>query len=84
MPTYLVESYAANLPERIDDVCERARLAAELAANVGYLRTTFLPDDEVALHLFEARSAEALREAVSSAGLEHERIVEAVEPSGER
>jgi hypothetical protein len=81
MPTYLVESYAANRPERIDDVREHARLAAELATNVAYLRTTFLPDDEVVLHMFEAPSAEALRVAVSSARLDHERIVEAVEPS---
>jgi hypothetical protein len=80
MPTYLVESYAANRPERVADVCEHARQAAELAPDVGYLRTTFLPDDEVVLHTFEASSAEALRRAVSSAGLEHERIVEAVEP----
>jgi hypothetical protein len=79
MPRYLVESYAANRPDRLADVCEHARQVAELAADVGYLRTTFLPDDEVVLHTFEASSAEALRQAVSSAGLEHERIVEAVE-----
>lgn len=80
MPRFLVESYAPNRPERIDDVCRRARLAAELAADVGYVRTTFLPDDEVVLHLFEARSADELRAAVSEAGLEHDRIVDAIEP----
>jgi hypothetical protein len=80
MPRYLVESYAANRPERFDDVHERARLAAELGSNVEHVRTTFVPHDEVVLHIFDARSEETLRDAVGRAGLDHERIVEAVEP----
>lgn len=83
MRNYLVESYAANREGAIDDVHARARLAAELGANVDYVRTTFLPDDEVVLHMFQARSAAALERAVQLAGLEHERIVEAVERSAD-
>jgi len=79
MPRYLVESYAANAPEGFDDVRERARLAAELDASVEHVRTTFVPDDEVVLHIFDARSEETLRDAVGRAGLDHERIVEAVD-----
>jgi hypothetical protein len=79
MPRYLVESYAANRPERFDALHENARLAAELGANVEHVRTTFVPDDEVVLHIFDAHSEESLRDAVGRAGLEHERIVEAVD-----
>lgn len=81
MPTFLVESYAAYRDDRLDAVCERARLAAALGTNVDYVRTTFLPEDEVVLHVFEAGSSAALHEAVGLAKLDHERIVEAVEPS---
>jgi hypothetical protein len=79
MPSYIVESYAANRAEAIEAVRERAYVAAKLGTNVRYVRTTFLPGDEVVLHMFEAGSAEALRHAARLAGLEHERIVEAVE-----
>jgi hypothetical protein len=77
MPSYLVESYAAG--SVVDDQRERARLAADIGTGVRYVRTTFLPGDETVLHLFEACSAEALREAASAAALTYERIVEAVE-----
>jgi hypothetical protein len=77
MQSYLVESYAAN--SRVEDQRERAQLAAEVGTGVRYIRTTFLPDDETLLHVFEAESAEAVREAVRVASLPYERIVEAVE-----
>jgi hypothetical protein len=50
---------------------------------VRYVRTTFLPGDETVLHLFEARSSDALRNAARNAALPYERIVEAVEDSAE-
>ena len=84
MPSYLVETYAANRVEAIEDMRERAHVAAELGASVRYVRTTFLPGDEDVLPMFEAHSAEALRRAARLAGLEHERIVEAVERTGRR
>ena len=77
MQSYLVESYAAN--SGVEDQRERARLAAEVGEGVRYIRTTFLPGDETLLHLFEAESPEAIREAVRVAALPYERIVEAVE-----
>ena len=80
MQSYLVESYAAN--SSVEDQRERAQLAAEVGTGVRHVRTTFLPGDETLLHVFEAESAEAVREAVHVAELPHERIVEAVE--GER
>ena len=77
MPSYLVESYAAG--SVVEHQRERAKLAAELGTGIRYVRTTFLPDDETVLHVFEAGSAEDLRRAAGLAALQHERIVEAVE-----
>jgi len=84
MPTYLVEAYGANHDDALADARERALRAAELAGGVRFVRTTFLPADETILHVFEAPSAEALRDAVKRAALTYERIVEAVERAGER
>jgi hypothetical protein len=79
MPSFLVEAYAAE--SIVEDQRRRARRAADLVPGIRYVRTTFLPGDETLLHLFEATSAEALREAACDAALEYERIVEAVEGS---
>jgi hypothetical protein len=42
------------------------------------VRSSFLPADELCLHLIEAESAEAAGEASRRAGMAPERIVEAV------
>ena len=81
MPKYLVESYVAASATAFEDACRRARRTAELSADVGYVRTTFVPGDEIVLHLFEASSAEALDAAGRRAGLQFERIVEAMDDS---
>jgi hypothetical protein len=81
VPTYIVESYGAD--GAIADQRARARLVAELGAGIRYVRTTFVPDDETVLHVFEAGSAEALRQAANGAELTVDRIVEAIEGSGE-
>ncbi len=77
MKSYLVESYVARSPAALESSREKARKTAELGAAVLYVRSTYLPEDEVALHLFEAPSIEALEEAGRRAALEFERIVEA-------
>ncbi|HEY7602725.1 MAG TPA: nickel-binding protein [Gaiellaceae bacterium] len=78
MPSYLVESYVAG-SGAVDDARERARRAAEVGRGVRYVRTTFLPGDETILHVFEAASPDAVRDAAHDAALPYERIVEAVE-----
>jgi hypothetical protein len=82
MLSYLVESYAAE--DVVEDHRERARRTAELGTGVRYIRSTFLPGEETVLHLFEAASPDALREAARRAALSYERIVEALERAGER
>jgi hypothetical protein len=83
MPNYLVESYLADTPAAVEEARERARSLADDGDGVRYVRTTFLPDDETVLHVFEAASAEALERAARLAALEYERIVEAVERSAD-
>jgi hypothetical protein len=83
MPHYLVESYLANSPAAVEDARERARSIGDGEAGIRYVRTTFVPEDEVVLHMFEAPSAEALDEAGRLAALTYERIVEAVEEPAE-
>jgi hypothetical protein len=82
MPTYLVESYGPNRDDALRDARERAARAAQLGVGVHYVRTTFVPDDETVLHVFEAASADDLRRAAALAALQHERIVEAKEGRG--
>jgi len=48
---------------------------------VRYIRTTFLPDDETLVHLFETPSVEVLDDAGRRAALPFRRMVEAVEGS---
>ena len=83
VPSYLVEAYLADSPAAIDDSRDRARAMDDEDAGVRYVRTTFLPEDEVVLHIFEAPSAEAVDAASRRAAFVHERIVEVVEESSD-
>ena len=83
MPSYLVECYVPNsrsreLPETAARVREAAQALTAEGARVRYLRSTFLPSDELCLHLFEADSADRVGEASMRAGIQPERVVEAV------
>ena len=81
MPRYVVESYTTG--SAVEEACRRARLAAEQDAGVRYVRTTFLREEEMVLHVFEAPSAATLEDAGRRAALQFERIVEAIEASAE-
>ena len=82
MPTFIVESYGAE--SAVADQRTRAAEAAELGAEIRYIRTTIVPGDQTLLHLFEAASPDALRGAVALAGLDCDRIVEVVESRPDR
>jgi uncharacterized protein DUF4242 len=79
MPSYLVESYVTDSAAAVEHARQRARAVEDERAGIRYVRTTFLPGDETILHVFDAPSAEALRQASEVASLDYERIVEAVE-----
>lgn len=84
MPSFIAESY---LPQSrradLQSLAERARRAAETLAGNGrdvtYLRSAFLPEDELCLHWFTASSSAVVAEVASVAALEWDRVVEAVE-----
>ena len=82
MTSFLVETYTPAA-ESLGDATARIRLAVTELSQAGtpvrYLRSIFVPADEMCLYLFEAPSAEAVREASERAGLLPGRIVEAVE-----
>lgn len=73
MPEYLVELYSINANL---DSAVLARLGE--GTSVRYLRSILIPGDETCLHLVEADSAERVAEAFEQAGLNADRIVEAV------
>jgi len=83
MPSYLIESY---LPRRcareLPAVVGRLRRAAETltaeGTRVSHVRSTFLPNDELCLHLLEAESAATVGEASRRAAIEPARVVRAL------
>jgi len=84
MPSYLVESYLSlTRATELAATTSKARQTAEAMSREGipvrHVRATFLAEDEVCLHLFEAPSAEAAGEASRRAAIAYNRIVEAIE-----
>jgi hypothetical protein len=88
VPNYLVESYAPRSGAALDESIARVQLAAKQIAAEGlvlrHIRSTFVPEDEICFHVFEAESPAVVDEVGRRAGLPFERVVEAmpVTPSG--
>ena len=82
MSEFLVEAYVSRVgPRSGPAVADVSHAAAELTAEgrpVRFLRSIFLPEDETCFFLFRAISIDTVREVVRRAGLEFERISEAV------
>ncbi len=83
MREFLAESYLARsaMDEGWPEALQVARAVGLLARGGQTVRLTrcfYLPEDEMALYLFMAESAAAVREAAASSGLRLERVVEAV------
>jgi len=89
MAEFLLEFYVAQTDgAAVERGAERTRLAAEELTREGtpvrYLRSIFVPEDETCFFLYEAASADTVREAAERAELRFERVTEAVaEPRGE-
>ena len=81
MPEFLVEFYVSRQDAGAVERAERARLSADALTREGtpvrYLRAILVPEDETCFLLFEAGSADAVREAAKRAALPFERITEA-------
>ena len=80
MTSYLLEVYtpATAALEPIETAARRAAAAMSASGTpVRYVRSIFVPLDEICFHLLEAPSAEAVHEITARAGIVAQRIVEA-------
>jgi hypothetical protein len=84
MHSYFAEAYVAR--PRANELPaheRRARAAAKELTREGtpirFLRSIFVPLDEICFYVFEATSAEAVGAACDRAALRFERVVEAVD-----
>jgi hypothetical protein len=80
--SFLVEIYAPATGAIA--AIERRILAAsteltQAGTPVRYVRSIFVPEDEICLYLFEADTSDSVREATVRAGISALRIVEALE-----
>ncbi len=88
MPEYLAELYLSRSDRTaLLKEAESARRAAEEVNREGlqvrYVHSIFVPDEETCFFLYEAVSADAVREAARRAALPLERVSEAfTEPKG--
>jgi hypothetical protein len=88
--SYLAESYlaqqrASELPAHKRRVRTAARDLRRQGIPIRFVRSIFVPADELCFYLFEASSSEAVGTACERAALRVQRIVEAVEfGKGER
>ncbi len=84
MRSYLLETYvsrarAGELAEAAVRARDTARRLAAEGRRVRFVRSTFLPSDELGFLTFEAESADVVGEVATRAEFSVERIVEAVE-----
>ena len=78
MPSFILETYVARLPAGgLEDLVARARGATGGTA-VTHVRSYFVPEDDMCMHVFEGPSVAAVRAIAATAGLEPERIVQTV------
>ena len=83
MAEYILELYVSRGdPTAVAAGAELAQAAAEELTREGtpvrYIRAIFVPEDETCFFLYEACSADAVREAAARAGLGAERVIEAL------
>lgn len=83
---FLVEVYTPDATTGFRDAVERVRAATRAmtaeGVRVRYRRALLVREDDTCFHLLEAPSVEAVIETSKRAGLEFERIVEAVDVGG--
>jgi hypothetical protein len=88
VPTYLAESYLPKGQQNgLQEVVRRTRLVVPSllrdGMSVRHVRSTYLPEDEMCIHVFEAESKEAVLALSTRAAVDFDRVVEALEDSAE-
>ena len=85
---YVVEVAVEGGYPDVRRLSTRARAGATASGpRVRFLRTVYVPEDGVCLLIFEARTADAAREAAATAGLSVRQVSPALtlgDPEGER
>lgn len=77
MRTFVVERYVPRPTFRsLPSECARVTSASE-GSEVVYLRSIYLPDDEVSFCLFSGPSADAIVDGLNRANIAFERVLEA-------
>ena len=83
MPCFLVETYLPRPGKARLRSAQRARAAArelaERGTRIRFVRSIYVPDDEICFLVFEAISSDTVEDACKRAALRFERVVEAVE-----
>ena len=78
MPSFILETYVTRLSASgLDELVERAKRATT-GTGVTHLRSYFVPEDDMCMHVFEGPSVASVQAIADSAGLETERIVHSV------
>lgn len=83
MPSFLIEEYlprsrSMELRAAVDRLRRAADSLTAEGTRVRHLRSTFVPSDELCLHLLEAESAATAGEAIRRAAIEPARVVRAL------
>jgi hypothetical protein len=83
VPSFLAETYLARPGKARLRSAQRARAAAKKLAEHGtrirFVRSIYVPNDEICFLVFDSISADAVEDACTRAGIRVERVVEAVE-----
>ena len=89
MPTFIAETFVPQTQaEEIEAATERLsrldRTSGSASGNptVRYVRSTFVPGDEVCFHIFEADTADDVVRVASDLGVRLDRVAEAREGFG--
>jgi Protein of unknown function (DUF4242) len=78
VPSFILETYVARLSaDGLNYLVARAKLATT-GTPVSHIRSYFVPEDDMCMHVFEGPSVAAVQKIADSAGLETERIVQSV------
>jgi hypothetical protein len=76
---YLARPRASDLPAHERRARSAAKELAQQGIAVRFVRSIFVPADEICFYVFEAASADAVRAACQNAALRFERVIEAVD-----
>jgi len=82
--TFLVEQYWPGVTaESFELAADKVRASARELGDIRFLHSTLVPDDEAAFCVFAASSAALVAEAYRRAGVPYERILDALDVTGE-